>query len=264
MEGRHAIMAAAGLSMAAVACGALIGAFVAFTASPSATTCAVLLAAVLAALLGGTLAMLKASVVECAAVVAVAGYGLLTIAPATVSWIVTFACRTAAMRMPPEEDDEPVATAARAATTLLVLWSGGLSALIAAALVALATSRSPYAVAAAACLSIALLLRAGAVRLAAEVVPVGLAGAAGLFTLLLVGPGNLGWQAWTAPVFAGLIAGGLLVYGFRRLMRSPELPPATRPGWLTGLSSVLAGGSVALAIATFGAYSRFIELGHHL
>ncbi len=264
MDSRHAIMTAGGLTLAATICGALIGAFLAFTASPSVTTSAVLLAAALVALLAAGLAMLKASGVESAAVVAVAAYALLTITPRTVSWIVTFADRTAAMRMPAEEDDEPLATAVRAATTLLVLWSGGLAAVIAAALVALAASRSPYAAAAAGCLGIALLLRAGAVRLVAEVVPVGLAGAIGLFTLLLVGPGHLGWRTWTAPVFVGVIAAGLLIYGFRRLLRNPELPPVARPRWLTGFSSVLAGGSVALAVATFSAFSRFVELGHHL
>jgi hypothetical protein len=264
MDGRHAIMTPGGLTMVAIICGALIGAFLAFTASPSVTTCAVLLAAVLVALVAAGLAMLKASGVESAAVVAVAAYALLTIAPGTVSWIVTFADRTAAMRMPAEDDDEPLATAVRAATTLLVLWSGGLAAVIAAALVALAASRSLYAAAEVGCLAVALVLRAGAVRLVAEVVPVGLAGAIGLFALLLVVPGHLGWRAWTAPALVGLIAVGLLIYGFRRLLRNPELPPVARPRWLTGFSSVLAGGSVAFAVASFSAYSLFVRLGHHL
>jgi uncharacterized membrane protein len=264
MDGPHAVMTAAGLTAFALAGGAMIGAFLAFSASPGVSTCAVLLAAVLVALLGGTLAMVKASGIESAAITAAVAYGLLTIAPRTVSRIVTFAYRSAAARLPPEEDGDPVATAVRAATTLLVCWSGGLAVVLAVALVPLAASRSPYAAAEASCLSLALLLRAGSVPLVAEVLPVSLAGTIGLFTLLLVGPGRLGWRSWTAPVCLGLIAGLLLIYGFRRLMRRPELPSMTRPRWLTSFSSVLAGAGAALAVGPSGVFSRFVEMGHHL
>jgi hypothetical protein len=145
-----------------------------------------------------------------------------------------------------------------------VFWSGGLAVVLAAALVPLAASRSPYAAAEAGCLGFALLLRAGSVRLVAEVLPVALAGTIGLFTLLLIGPGHLGWRSWTAPVFLVLIAGLLLAYGFRRLMRRPELPSMARPRWLTSFSSILAGVGAALAIELSGVFARFVELGHHL
>ncbi len=264
MHGPHAVMTAAGLTAVALAAGALIGAFLAFSASPSVATCAVLVAAVAVALLGGTLATVKASVIASAAIAAVAAYGLLTIAPGTVSRIVTFAYRSAAARVPAEEDGDPVATAVRAATTLLVFWSGGLAVVLAVALVPLAASRSPYAAAEAGCLGFALLLRAGSVPLVTEVMPVALAGTIGLFTLLLVGPGHLGWRSWTAPVGLVLIAGLLLISGFRRLMRRPEVPSMTRPRWLTSFSSVLAGVGAALAVATSGVFARFVEMGHHL
>lgn len=264
MDGSHALMTPAGLTVFALFAGALIGASVAFSTSPSVTTCAVLLTAVVVALLGGALAMVKASGVESAAVAAVAAYGLLTIAPRTVSWIVTFAYQSAAARMPAEEDGDPVTTALRAATTLLTFWSGGLAVVLAVALVPLAASRSPYAAALAGCLGLALLLRAGSVRLVAEVLPVGLAGAVGLFALILVGPGQLGWPTWPAPVCLGLIAEVLLMYGFRRLMRRPGLPAMARPRWLTSFSSLLGGVSAALAVGTSGVFARFIEIGHHL
>ena len=264
MDGPHAAMTAAGLTAVAVAAGAMIGAFLAFSASPSVTTCAVLLAAVIVAILGGSLAMLKAGGIESAAIAAAVAYGLLTIAPRTASRIVTFAYRTAAARLPAEEDADPVATAVSATTSLLLFWSGGLGVVLAVALVPLAASRSPYAAAEAGCLGVALLLRAGSVRLVAEVLPVAFAGAVGLFTLVLVGPGQLGWRSWTAPVCLVLIAGLLLMWGFRRLMRRPEVPSMTRPRWLTSFSSVLAGAGAALAVATFGVFARFVELGHHL
>jgi len=264
MDGPHGVMTAAGLTAVALGGGAMIGAFLAFSASPGVSTCAVLLAAVVVALLGATLAMVKASGIESAAFAAAAAYGLLTIAQRTASRIVTFAYRSAAARLLAEEDGDPVATAVRAATTLLVSWSGGLAVVLAIALVPLAASRSPYAVGEASCLGFALLLRAGSVPLVAEVLPVALAGTIGLFTLLLVGPGHLGWRSWTAPVCLGLIAGLLLIYGFRRLMRRPEAPSMTRPRWLTSFSSVLAGVGAALAVAPSGVFARFVELGHHL
>ncbi|MYS19078.1 type VII secretion integral membrane protein EccD [Streptomyces sp. DvalAA-14] len=264
MDGSHGRMTGAGLTAFAVAAGALVGAFLAYAAAPGVTTSAVLLAAVVAAGLGGGLALGRADTVESAAVVAVAAFVLLTLAQVTVSRLVAFAYRRADPRMPVQEADDAVAAAVRAATTLLVLWSGGLAAVIATALVVLADAHTRYAAALTACLALALLLRAGAARLVAEVVPVGLAGVIGLFALLLVGSEHFGWPYWAGPLYAGLIAVALLVYGFRRLMRRPDLPPMGRPGWLTGFGSLLGGVGVALAVATFGAVGQFVELGRHM
>jgi hypothetical protein len=146
---------------------------------------------------------------------------------------------------------------------VLVAWGGVLAAVLTSTLAPMAVSRSPYAVAAAACLVLGLLLRAGGARLVSEVVPVGLAGAIGLFTLLVVVPGHLGWPGWTAPAAVIVTAGGLVTYGFRRLFR-PSLPATGRPSWLTVSSSVLGGISVALVFATSGVLSQFVGLGHHL
>jgi hypothetical protein len=257
-----------GLTLASMAGAALVGAFLAYVASPGVTTCAVLFAAGSATVLCGVLAMARAGEVESASVVAVAVFGLLTAAPVTVSWMVPFAYRRVLARAAPDEEragqgDDAVADAVHAAATLLVLWSGVLAAVLAAALVAMAASRSPYAAAAAGCLGLALLLRAGAARLVTEVVPVSLAGATGVFTLLTVGPGHLGWPGWTAKASIGLITAALLAYGLRRLFR-PGLTRAQRPRWLTECSSLLGGTSVALALATSGVLSVFVELGHHI
>jgi hypothetical protein len=148
---------------------------------------------------------------------------------------------------------------------LLVAWTCGLAALLAALLVPLAASDARYAAPLAGCLGLALLLRAGEGRLIAEVVPVGLAGTAALFTLLVVGPGHLGWADWIAPTAASLVAAVLLVYGFRNLMRRPELPSATaHPRWLSGVSSLLGSVSVGLTVATFGALDWFVDFGQRL
>jgi WXG100 protein secretion system (Wss), protein YukD len=255
----------AGLMLASMAGAALVGAFLAYVASPGVTTCAVLFAAVVATVLCGGLALARANGIESASFVAVVAFGLLTAAPITASRIVPFAYRRA-MAPDEEQDDsdhDAVTDAVHAATALLVLWGGALAAVLAVALVAMAASRSGYAVAAAGCLGLALLLRAGAARLVTEVVPVSLAGATGVFTLLAVGPGHLGWPAWTGKAAIGLIAAAALTYGLRRLFR-PGLARASRPRWLTECSSLLGGISVPLALATSGVLGVFVDLGHQI
>lgn len=256
-----------GLTGAALAIGALAGSIVAYAAVPSASTCTALLTAVLAAAVGSGLAAAKASGISSAAVVAVAAFALLTVTPAAAAWIVAFAWQRAQARRlaaPADQDADPVETAVNEAASALIVWSGCLAAVLAVTLVPMAASRSPFAVGAAICLSLGLLLRAGTARLTAQVVPLLVAGAAGLLALLAFGPGNLGWPAWVAPV--GLPAVGVILvgYGLRRLILDPEAPAAPRPGWLGGLGSTLGGGGVALAAAALGVFARLVSLGHHL
>ncbi len=257
-------MTPTGFAVGALAVGALFGAYLAFIAAPAVTTCAVLLAALIAAPLGVLLAAVRADAVQAASVAAVTAFGLLILAPAVASRTVAFAHRRIALRAQTEPGDDEVASAVRAATVLLVTWSAGLSLVAALSLVVMAASTSPYANAAAALLAVALLLRAGAARLVAEVVPVMLAGVAGLFTLVLAGPPHFGWGHWLAPMYACLIGGVLLLYGFRRLMRRAAPRPMDRPRQLTAAGSVLAGGSVALVVAAFGVLGTLVGLGRHL
>ncbi|OON76177.1 EsaB/YukD family protein [Streptomyces tsukubensis] len=264
MDGPHAPMTSAGLTTCALVVGALVGAFLAYAGAPGVATAAVLVGAVVAAVLGCFLAWMKADTVQSAAVVAVVAFGLLTVAPALVGRIVAFVSRRAEARRPASRTEDTVAAAVRSATVLLVLWSGALAAVLATTLVVLADSRSAYAAGAAGCLGLALLLRAGAVRLVAEVVPVGLAGVVGLFALLLVGSGHFGWPAYAGPLYGGVTAAALLIYGFRRAVRRPELPPMRRPQWLTGLGTVLAGVSVALTAGTLGLADWLLDLGRHM
>ncbi|MFF7475114.1 EsaB/YukD family protein [Streptomyces sp. NPDC008092] len=262
--GLEGVMTRTGLAVAALAVGALLGAFLASVAAPAVTTSATLFTAAAAAVLGVGLAALRADGVQAASVVAVAAFALLTVVPSAVSGTVAFTWRRVRMRVQEEPRDDEVAGAVRSATVLLATWSGVLSVALGGALVLMAASASPYANLAAGLLGLAVLLRAGSARLVAEVVPLLLAGAAGLFTLLATGPERFGSATWAGPVCSALVAAALLVYGFRRMMRRPDLPAMARPRWLAGFGSVLAGGSVALAVAMFGAFGALVGLGHHI
>jgi uncharacterized membrane protein len=247
----------AGLTAAALVVGALIGALLAYVAAPSEVTCVVLLAALIGAILGVGLAAARASFDQSAMSVAVVGFALLMLSPMTAARIVAFIDGLAQTRAAADEQEEdPVDAAVGRAATVLVGWSGSLA--------PMAVSHSGYCAAAAGCLGLALLLRAGVARLTSEVVPLLLAGAVGLFTLLTVAPGHAHWPTWTSPVGTVLIGAVLIVYGLRRLMRRPELPALDRPRWMSNFSSMLGGTGAALAIAAFGVFGWFVQLGHHI
>ncbi|MFF4899717.1 EsaB/YukD family protein [Streptomyces sp. NPDC001068] len=262
--GLDGVMTRTGLAVAALAVGALLGAFLAAATAPAVTTSATVFTAAVATVLGVGLAALRADPVQAACVVTAVAFALLTVVPSAVSGTVAFTWRRVRMRVQEQPRDDEVARAVRAATVLLVAWSGTLSLVLGGGLVVMAASGSPYANLAAGLLGFAVLLRAGSARLLAEVVPLLAAGTAGLFTLLVTGPERLGSGSWPGPVSSALAAAVLLVYGFRRMMRRPDLPAMARPRWLAGLGSVLAGASVALAVATFGAFGAVVGLGHHI
>jgi hypothetical protein len=257
-------MTTTGLSVAALAAGAFLGALLALAATPGSVTCAVALAFGICAALSLGLGLLRADAAQFAAVVAVVAFVLLTIAPKTVTSMVAFAHRRGRMRAVTESQDDSVESAVRAATMLLMVWSGGLCAALAVALPTMAASRSTPAVVEAGLLGLALLVRAGGVQLVAEVVPLALAGSIGLFTLLLMVPSRVGSADWAAPTYLLVVPVVVLVYGFRRLMRRPGLPSMDRPRWLTGFGSLPAGLAVVCAVATFGVLSALVRFGHHL
>lgn len=262
--GRHGALTGTGLAVLALAAGAFLGALLALAAAPGAATCAAALGSGIAAAVCLGLGLLRAGAVQFAAVVAVVAFALLTVAPKTVTSMVAFAYRRARMRAVTESQDGSVDSAVRAATTLLIVWSGGLCTALAVALPTMAVSRSTPAVTEAGLLGLALLARAGGVRIVAEVVPLALAGSAGLFTLLLTVPSRVGSADWAAPTYVLVVPVAVLAYGFRRLMRRPELPSMDRPRWLTGFGSVPAGLAVVFAVATFGVLSALVRVGHHL
>lgn len=265
IHGAHGYLTSGGLTVTAVVAGALIGAILADSAAPGPATFTVLLTAAAAAAGGIGTAAAKADGIASVTVAAVIAFALLTFAPSVAAWAVAFSDRRARARGETGEgDNDPVATAVSTAATLLIAWSGCLAAVLAVALVPMAASRVPYAAAAAGCLSLGLLLRAGAARLIAEVIPLVVAGTAGLLTLLLAGPAHLGWPSWVSPAGVLVIAAIAIIYGFRRLMRSPELPTAPRPRWLGAFGSMLGGAGAALAVAALGPFGHLVTLGHHL
>ncbi|WP_031525309.1 EsaB/YukD family protein [Streptomyces sp. NRRL F-5123] len=266
-EGPGGALTRGGFVLGALGAGALVGALIAYVAAFGVVTCAVLIAAAVVAGAGTLLALVGADGTQAATVAAVCAFVLLAFGAQTASGVVGHVFRREAARRPagPEnEGEDRVAVAVAAARTLLVAWTWFLTAVAAAALVALAASPSRYGVALAACLGVALLLRAGGGRLAAEVVAVGAAGGAGLCMVLVLGAGRLGWNGWTAPGAACLVAAGLLVYGFRNLMRGSGPLERARPGWPTSAASLLGAAGIALAVAAFGVFGAVLDLGRHL
>jgi len=265
LDGPHGALTHGGLTAAALVVGALIGASLSCISVPGELSYVVLLTALVAAALGVALAAARASLGQSAAVGAVVGFALLTVAPVTAARLVAFAERRARVGGAADRTDEdPVEAAVRRAATVLVGWSAALAAALGTALVPAAASRSGYCAAAAGCVSLALLLRAGAARLTSEVVPLLLAGAVGVFTLLAVGPGHLGWPGWISSAGTVLIGTLLIVYSLRRLLRPPNRPATSQPSWMSGLGSTLGGTGAALAIAALGAFGWFVHLGRHL
>jgi hypothetical protein len=265
LAGPHGLLTSSGVAIAALTLGALIGAIIACTAAPGPGTTATLLTGGVAAVAGVAIAWTKADSLAAVTVTAVVAFALLTVAPKLVAWIIAFSDKRARGRGQTDDGDaDPVATAVSNAAVTLVAWGGCLSIVLAAALVPMAASRLAYPAAAAGCLGLGLLLRAGASRLTAEVIPLLAAGAAALLTLLLFGPAHLGWPSWVSPAGAIVIAMISIITGFRRLLRSPGLPTASRPRWLGGAGSMLGGAGGALAVAALGVFGRLVTLGHHL
>ncbi len=259
-------MTGVGTAAAAVVTGTLVGAALAYGASPGGVTAAVLGSAAVAAVLGIGAALLKADLVETSGLVAAVAFTLLSVSPLAASQAVAVVSRSRAVRASVADgaQGDPVATAVSDATRLLVFYGGFLAAALAVTLTVLGASRSPCAVGMDACLAVALLFRAGWGRLIAEVVPVGVAGLAGLLSLLLTGPDHLDWPAWVSPLLCVGVATALIVYGYRNLMRRPDIPPMDRPGWFTGLSAVLGGGALVLLFGLLGVYGHVVDLGHRI
>ncbi|AEW94683.1 MULTISPECIES: EsaB/YukD family protein [Streptomycetaceae] len=247
----------------AVAVGVLLGAFVGYAAASGVTTFAVLVGGAVAAVTAGALAVARADAVECATVVAVLAFALLTVAPSMVGRMVAVAFRRGSRSGTDGGADDEVGAAVRTAMALLTVWGTALSLALAVSLALLAAARSPYAAGMAGCLSVALLLRAGAAKVVVEVVPVALAGAVGVFTLATVGLPGLTGTGWPGQAVASAVGLVLVAYGFRRSMRR-ETPASARPEWFGTLGAVVGALSVPLMLAGFGVFGQLVGVGAHL
>ncbi|PYC87906.1 type VII secretion integral membrane protein EccD [Streptomyces tateyamensis] len=256
-----------GGSPSAAALGALVGAGAVLGAVPCVTSAAVLLFGAVTAAVVGLLTGLRADSAESAAVVAVAGYALLLLAP----WL---AAQLAALGLESEpaaaRDDGAVLAMVHRARTVLLYWTLSVSLVLGAALAVLGASHGGYPPALACCLAIAALLRAGTFRLLSEVVPVVAAATVGLLSVLLSIPADLsaaGWlgavPGWTGPVAVAVVGVGMLGTGAARAFRHPAGLPK-RPAAVTMLGTLCGAAAVPLALGTFGVFGYLAELGHHL
>ncbi|MDH6109452.1 type VII secretion integral membrane protein EccD [Kitasatospora sp. MAP12-15] len=261
--GAHPAMTGDGLAAAAAAGGLLLGAALAYAAASGVTTLAVLVAAAIGACSAGLLAALRADADQCAAVLAIVAFLLLTAAPATAGRIVATAFRRRPDAGEGADEGEQVRAAVRTAMALLAAWGILLALVLGGSLVLLGGSRSVYGAAIAGCLGVALLLRAGSAKVVVEVVPGAAAGAAGLFALLLTGPTHLHWPGWTVPAALATVGLAMLGYGLRRLLRR-DLRALPRPEWFATAGAVLGALSIPLMLAGFGVFGALVGMGRHL
>ncbi|MEU2246864.1 EsaB/YukD family protein [Streptomyces sp. NPDC019224] len=250
-----------GGAVAAVTCGALIGAVLACAAALNAVTAAVLLVVFTATVPTVVLALTGTGLDRSAAVAGLLAFALLLVAPGTAGRVAATGYRHSGRELP--ASGPALEAAVRNAMRLLLVWSGLLSLTLAVSLALLAGTASPYGPAIAAALALGLLLRAGQAVTVSEVAPVGAAGAVGVFFLLLNAPERFG-----LPPVAGLagvmaVAVVLVAYGFRRLMR-PESAGAGRPGWLGNAGTVVGALAIPLTVAAFGVFDMLSGLGSHL
>ncbi|MEV6029071.1 hypothetical protein [Streptomyces sp. NPDC052036] len=266
--GAVGLLTQGGLTVDALLVGALVGAVLAYVAAFGVIACVVLLATTLmAAVLGTVLALLGANGTQSASAVAAVVFVLVTCtAPASSGLVAYVYRRNEARRISVKEDydEDRVAEAMHVAGTVLMGWTCVLAAVLTTVLVAAAASDSSYGAGLVACLGMALLLCAGEANGVVEVVLIAGARAAGLCMLLVIGSGNFGWSGWQAPAVSCLAAVGMIGYGLRHLTPRPERPLRSRPGWLTGVTSVMGGTAVAMAVGAFGASDWFLDLGRSL
>jgi type VII secretion integral membrane protein EccD len=237
---------------------AAIGALAAYLAAPSAVTTSLQLLCVFCLLVCIACAVLRADVVEAAAVVAVVAFLILGTLP-----------RIAAQAAPGPVETEAVDQTVRRVQNLLVFLNGVCCLTIAVCLVVLSTSSDWFALGLALCLSVALLCRAGSSRVTAVVAAVLLSGTAGLVALVLRAPGRiLGADApgWAGPLVL-LVVGAVVVWvglalSFRSSLQQVEFGERWRwPGPLAGFLGAL---SVPLAAGVFGVFGILMRAGGKL
>jgi type VII secretion integral membrane protein EccD len=241
----------------AAALGAGVGALAAICAVPGLATLIVETGALVAAGIAALLVGVHANPVQSAAIVAVAAFGLLALAPWLAAQSTALAPRATA------DQAEAIPAAVRTGRALLVAWSAAMSAILAVALVVLSGSGNSFGTWLAACLAVALLVRSRRSRLVIEAVPVVAAGAAGLFTIFVAAPTRLGAPAQAIlllPFAIGiaLLATGLLL-AFRR--RHERVPGAA---WLGLLGTGCTVAAVPLALGVLGVFHHLMTIGTHL
>jgi hypothetical protein len=271
--GAHPAAAAAlAAAVTGLAVGAVVGALAGLAAVPGIETTALAVLVTVAGAAACLFVGLGANAREIAAVVAVAGYGLIALSP-------NLAVRFAALWQQLSRDEGD--------TERTVVWAHGLTlagtflgaAITAIALAFAALARNPFDIAITAVLSCALLLRVDTCRLLAEALPVIAAALTGLFFFTMAAPRYWG-SGGLAPEL-GVVAFGVavLILGVLMMFSSAAMggPGATRrrepsrAGGPTRSEQVLrialtlcSIAAIPLMLGTFGVFAHLINVGHHL
>jgi type VII secretion integral membrane protein EccD len=256
----HGPVATPVLVMGAAVIGALAG-VVAFLVP---ATVVLLTLTLVTALFVVPLAVLDASLISSAAVVALVLFVLTGLLPRITSQI--------AVLVPDGPDTgapalggEDVAAVVRRGNGLLTFLSIVTATVLTAALLTLTTSRDVYALFLVACVSVGLLLQAGSVRVLSGVIPQLSAGVLGLLALAVRVPEYL-FDSRTAGPLAGFAAGVVLVACGLFLAFGAALRPIEpeRPSWPGAVVTALAVVALPLTAGVFGLFGWLANLGGDL
>lgn len=249
-------------SVIVTAVSASIGAFAAYLAVPAIATMVLQAICALDLVLAVPLALLRADLLEAAAVVAVTLFLILGALPRIAAQIATVPPGTAEM--------EDLAGTVHRVQGVLVFLNALCCLVMAVCLTVLAGSRDWYALGLALLLSLAQLCRATSARLRAVVAVILLSGTVGLVALSIRAPaavldrlGSSGPPGWAGPM-AALWVGVIVVWCglvmcFRSSLQQADLDQRWR--WPAGVATVLGVISVPLAVGVFGVYDALMRAG---
>ena len=254
---RHATGAAA----IAVAVGAVVGALAAVLAVLDARTLLVWLLAAIALPVTVLLAVVHATLVESAAVTGVVALILLSAAPAAAGRLVALAPARGKSSAPPSPAVEIAMIMSRGRGVLITLALTS-SLICGACLLVLGNSADPFAVALAACLSLALLAQAGQSDVPVAVMPALVAGSAGLAVLAMRAPVHLlDLQGAAAALVTCGVGAAVLAIGLAMVNGGSAEAVDERPQWLGSVGVALLAVSAPLAVGVFGVFQHLAHLG---
>ncbi|GAA4620343.1 hypothetical protein GCM10023196_003950 [Actinoallomurus vinaceus] len=258
----YALPASVNTAGAGITAGALIGALAAALAVPDVSTLLLLVVAAIALPVAILFAAAHATFVESASVTGVVALIALSAAPAVAGRLATLAPVRGKKDTPADPAGE-IAVVLRRGRGALITLVLILSLVVAACLLVVADSSDPFAVALAACVSLALLAQAGESEVPVAVMSRLAAGFAGVAAVALRAPVHLLHLASTpvALIVCGLGAAVLGVGCGLAGRSAPAEIPEERPSWLGTLGIVFVALSVPLAAGVFGVFGDLAHLG---
>ena len=246
----------AGPGIAGLSAGVLAGALIALLAVPSMATFAAAAAAAVTAAIITALVMLHAGLAGTSAVIALLSYVTVILVPRA-------AGRLAALWAMLTGQEDPAVTVVWA-RRLLAAGNILACAVLAVAVVLLGHSPSPFAIALAFSLSLAVLLHTRACSFVAEAGPAVAAGLAGLLSVLLFAPGHLlTAPAWAVPVAGAGLGVVMLAAGLALNVGAPDRA-AGETAWSRTIASACLVAAVPLAAGVFGVFGTLLHLGRHM